>query len=240
MQHRVPENCPHEQRPGTTVCLHCLREERLAARARRRRQLGRVGLIGLGIAGIAIGGVAGASALQGWRGDSTEFASNARVEPARESGSGTVRQAGDLHRDSTVMVRAERPLPSLAPAIGAGRTELNDGVFVVRTGDSVEVHFDLPLYRTRRRDKFERMVRTTLPVIYGAVADSALASVAEGTLTASGDLLTDLPVRGIRLPVYGDRVFVIYPMTRPGEDGPLVVVYRAWLERATIAGLASR
>jgi hypothetical protein len=77
-------------------------------------------------------------------------------------------------------------------------------------------------------------------VIYGAVADSALASVAEGTLTAGGDLLTDLPARGIRLPVYGDRVFVIYPMTRPGEDGPLVVVYRAWLERATIAGLASR
>src|SRR5262249_28122750 len=33
------DSCPHELRPGTTVCLHCRRVSRLAIRARRRRVL---------------------------------------------------------------------------------------------------------------------------------------------------------------------------------------------------------
>ena len=36
----LPTNaCPHELRPGTTVCLHCRWEAKSAARKRRRRLL---------------------------------------------------------------------------------------------------------------------------------------------------------------------------------------------------------
>ena len=47
-------SCLHEIRPGTTVCLHCRKEERLARIARRRRSIARV--FGV-VAGVAVCGV---------------------------------------------------------------------------------------------------------------------------------------------------------------------------------------
>ena len=112
-----------------------------------------------------------------------------------------------------------------------GRTALTEGVVAVRTGDTVAVHFDTPLARTRRADKFERIVRETLPRVYGAVADSALAALPAGRLAAAGDLLHDLPTRGVRLPTADGATLALWPETRPGRDGPLVVTYRATVAR---------
>lgn len=121
-----------------------------------------------------------------------------------------------------------------------GRTELGDGLFALRLGDTVEVHFDTPTTRTRRRDKFERIVRRTLPIAFGEIADSALARVGAGTLVSGGDLLAELPAHGLRFPAGSGVRFAIYPITRPGQDGPLVVLYRATIERSGGSGLAVR
>ena len=112
-----------------------------------------------------------------------------------------------------------------------GRTDLPDSLFAVRTGDTVVVNFDTSPARTRRADKFDRIVRQTLPAIYGPLADSALAGVAEGKLANRSDLLTELPSRGIQLPVPGGYRITLWPQTRQGRDGPLVVAYRTVVTR---------
>jgi hypothetical protein len=104
-------------------------------------------------------------------------------------------------------------------------------VFAVRSGDSVRVAFDTPLARTRRPEKFERLVRATLPAIYGPRMDSLLATIPVGALAASGELLTDLPARGVHLPLGSDWTLGLWPETRPGHDGPLVVAYRSGVTR---------
>jgi hypothetical protein len=121
----------------------------------------------------------------------------------------------------------ERASAPLALVIRQGRTELKDSVLVERGGDSVIVDFDVVMMRTRRRDKFERIVRETLPAVYGARADSVLAAIPEGSLIGEGDLLTELPLRGIHLPLGAGYRLTLWPETRPGRDGPLVVSYRA-------------
>jgi hypothetical protein len=122
-----------------------------------------------------------------------------------------------------VVTRVTPPLTFVVPE---GRTEFDDGVVTERMGDSAIVSFDTPLIRTRRRDKFERIVRETLPVLYGKRADSLLATFPDGEITVGGDLLTELPVRGIQLPMANGWVLEVWPETRPGQDGPLVVRYR--------------
>jgi hypothetical protein len=104
---------------------------------------------------------------------------------------------------------------------------LKDSVLAERAGDSVIVDFDVTMMRTRRRDKFERIMRETLPAVYGARVDSVLAAIPEGSLIGEGDLLTELPLRGIHLPLGTAYQLILWPETRPGRDGPLVVSYRA-------------
>jgi hypothetical protein len=93
--------------------------------------------------------------------------------------------------------------------------------------DSAVVHFDTEIGRTRRRDKFEQIVRATLPALYGARAESLLVAVPVGGLMAGRDLLTEVVAKGIRLPLAGGDTLEIWPQSRPGQDGPLVVSYRA-------------
>jgi hypothetical protein len=93
-------------------------------------------------------------------------------------------------------------------------------------GDSAIVSFDTPAARTRRRDKFERFVRETLPDLYGARVASLLATIPEGEMAVGGDLLTELPLRGIQLPMADGWVLEVWPETRAGQDGPLVVRFR--------------
>ena len=120
---------------------------------------------------------------------------------------------------------------AIGPIIPQGRTDLVDSLFAIRTADTVVLHFDTSPARTRRADKFENIVRQTLKVVYGPFADSVLAAVPAGRLAAPNELVTTLPSRGIHLVgPHGARV-ALWPETRPGRDGPLVVAYRTIVER---------
>ena len=119
-------------------------------------------------------------------------------------------------------------VPLMVPV---GRTSLRDTMVAERAGDTVRVSFDLLLSRTRRPDKFEAIVRSTLPQIYGAAADSALRALPQGAVARAGDLITTLPERGFHIPVAGGRTIAVWPETRAGRDGPLVVAYRAVVSR---------
>jgi hypothetical protein len=132
--------------------------------------------------------------------------------------------------------RVEKPAGVATPAVltlkvPEGRTGLRDSMYVERSGDSVVVHFDTELARTRRRDKFETTVRVTLPVLYGALADSMLAALPQGAITGDRDLVSEVAVRGVRLPVPSGGTLELWPVTRPGRDGPLVIGYRARVTR---------
>ena len=121
--------------------------------------------------------------------------------------------------------------PSPRPVVSPGVTALRDGMSAERVGDTVTVVFDTELARTRRPQKFEGIVRATLPMVYGAVADSALAATPAGAIAGAGDLFTELPARGVRLRAPGGTTLLVTPATRPGRDGPLVVSYRAIPQR---------
>jgi hypothetical protein len=126
-------------------------------------------------------------------------------------------------------VEAPKPAPAAAPfvpAIPLGESPLAPDVVATRSDSDVVVAFDKPMTRTRRPEKFEAFVRSTLPTIYGAAATSALGKIPEGGLVAQGNLLTELPSRGVRVPVDGSWMLRVFPETRPGQDGPLVVRYR--------------
>jgi hypothetical protein len=88
------------------------------------------------------------------------------------------------------------------------------------------VLFDTPAARTRRPEKFEAILRATLPQIFGGMVDSALVAMPAGTLVPPHGLTTDLPTQGLYVPVSGGSTLRIWPETRQGEDGPLVVRYR--------------
>jgi hypothetical protein len=105
-----------------------------------------------------------------------------------------------------------------------------DSLYAERSGDTVVVHFDTSPARTRRADKFERIVRQTLHTVYGPVADTLLGTVPDGQLAAPNELLTVLPQRGIHLATPTGRRIALWPETRPGRDGPLVVAYRTIAE----------
>ncbi len=113
-----------------------------------------------------------------------------------------------------------------APVLPQGQSQLADGITATRRDSVVVVSFDTKLARTRRPDKFEQFVRTTLPSIYGTAVDSVLRKVPVGALAGQGDLVNELPTRGMRIPASSGWTITLFPMTRPGQDGPLVVQYR--------------
>ena len=117
------------------------------------------------------------------------------------------------------------------PIVDEGRTELGDGLFAVREGKSVTVHFDVSQARTRRRDKFDRVVRATLPRIYGPVAQAVLDQIPEGDIVAAGRLPADLQDSGIRIPLGDSATIALFPELRDARGGPLVVGYRAEVGR---------
>lgn len=256
MSSPAPAACTHELRPGTVVCLHCRHEARLAADAQRNRFLARVGG-GVLAAAVVIGGAV--AALRAMAGDVPAVAATAdapaaapapapaaEAEPAMATetmppAAFTAATPGGA-RVTLAAATTALPVPPAAapvpparagrgPIVAEGRTALGEGVVAVRVGDTVAVHFDTPLARTRRHDKFERIVRATLPAVFGALADSALRAVPPGTLSRGADLLTELPTRGVHLPTTGGATLALWPATRPGRDGPLVVAYRATLLR---------
>ena len=209
----VPDftTCPHGKRAGTTVCLYCRQEARMASRQRRNRAVGRAMLYALGgaaVVALIVGGIIAVAP----RARAVDTVAAAPPPP--------------------VVTPAARNEPAVRPIIGEGRTELGDSVFAERAGADVTVHFDTELLRTRLDEKFERIVRMTLPKVYGPEVGARLDSVSPGQFVRGGNLLTDLPTKGIALalPARG-RTLMLYPMTRPGQDGPLVIAYRATVAR---------
>jgi hypothetical protein len=122
-------------------------------------------------------------------------------------------------------------ISALAPIIALGETALGNGVTATRGDSGVVVFFDTPELRTRIPEKFERFLRATLPRIYGPSIEPFLAGVPSGKLAGQGELLYGLPTRGIQVPVQPGWRLDIYPETRPGRDGPLVIRYRAKVVR---------
>lgn len=213
MQDPAVQACPHGLRPGTTVCLHCRADARLAARQRRYRFLARVGLITLGggaVAALIIGGLM--SLAPGGSPGAGEAGATSTV----------VSSAGNPETDAAI---APPAAAGLRPLIPEGRRELGDSMYAVRDGAQITVHFDTELLRTRFDWKFEGVVRATLPLVYGDAIRNELDSIPSGSLVRGGDLLTDLPTLGIPIAV-GDERLRVWPITRPGRDGPLVVGYR--------------
>jgi len=247
--------CTHDQRPGTTVCLRCRREERTAARQRRRRLAVRGFLLTVAgafclvvVAGLAVAIVSARPERLRGMAESAIYEIRARVatltsraaEAATDSASGPVvltrEDAGRLPVSTQPVPTAPPapplpPTPPLLPIVRQGATHLSDAVVAIRSGDSVTVHFDTPRARTRRAEKFEQIVRSTLPAVYGPMADSVLDHIPAGALARSGDLLTDLPTRGLHFSLGAGWALALWPETRPGLDGPLVVMYRAMVSR---------
>ncbi len=163
-------------------------------------------------------------------GSAARDAFNERSGAARDNTVQAAELPGSAVAPPEELEAATRPktkaAPPIVPVVKPGATELGEGFRALRDGNVVTVQFDVPLLRTRRAEKFERWVRTLLPRLYGPVADTLLAGVPMGELTAAGDLLTDLPARGIHLPAIGDPVLSLWPETRPGSEGPLVIAFR--------------
>jgi hypothetical protein len=230
--------CTHDLGPGTTVCLRCRQEHRDAARARQQRLFALSGVAAMGLLGVY---VMGASAASAWNAtsvkDTTRAAARASVVASSVNGGREVTQQGTPTPARVASVPAAIaaapavPQPPVALIVREGRTELPDDVIFERGGDSVIVDFDTPATRTRRRDKFEAVVRRTLPMLYGARVDSVLRTIPDGGLAAGADLLTELPKRGVHLGVGGGWTLDLWPQTRPGQDGPLVVSYWARVSR---------
>jgi len=134
--------------------------------------------------------------------------------------------------ETAVAPAVRTPLPAtrsapVSPILPVGNSTLSDGVGAFRSDSVVTLSFDMPMTRTRRPEKFEQFVRATLPAIYGPRIDSALAKMPAGSLAHQGDLTSELPTRGLRIPVDSAWDVLVYPETRKGVDGPLVVRYRA-------------
>jgi len=125
---------------------------------------------------------------------------------------------------------AVTPAP-VSPVVPQGQSTLPDSLVATRADSVITVSFDRTMIRTRNPWKFERLVRSTLPALYGPLADSALARIPEGGLVRQGDLINELPTRGMRIPVAPGWTFTLFPITRPGQDGPLVTQYRVSVVR---------
>jgi hypothetical protein len=231
--------CTHELRPGTTVCWHCRHTVRIAARARRRRLLLRLSAAGIVLVTLGAAGALSASAIRGHtvlrrpraftvasKGKAAGADSVARKASAPTMPAGitpapipiapaVVEQAGAVHTGAPFL-----------PIVPLGTTTLRDGPTVTRADSEVTLSFDMPMIRTRIPAKFEHLVRTTLPAIYGNAVDGVLSKLADGDIARQGDLLSELPTRGVRIPVNAAWMIALYPEVRPGHDGPLVVRYR--------------
>jgi hypothetical protein len=240
------------------MCLRC-RHDQFQATQRRRQQM-LMQFLGLAsIAGIiAVAGVAGAITLRG--GDAANVTETSAGNVAlNQAGKAKTRMPRPLSptpvRASTTVAPAEpveKPAPATpaAPApvaatpppaatarpagnssLGQGRTTLTDSIYAMRSGDSVVVNFDTKGNRTGRADKFEQMVRATLPLVYGRRNTASIDSVPAGSLLPSRDVLGELASRGMHLQLDNGLKIALWPQTRETTSGPLVVAYLLLVER---------
>jgi hypothetical protein len=231
--------CMHERRPGTTVCLHCRHAARAVSRERRKRVILRSSAVAAVVVTVGAAGVLGATAIRA-RGATRHVerriavatpkapeipvgTTPVTVAEAQAQAPAPVVQQADTVAHANVIAHSKAPF---APVVPQGQSSLPDGPTAVRADSLVTVSFDTPMTRTRIPAKFERLVRSTLTAVYGQSIDSVLSKIPEGGIARQGDLVSELPTRGVRIPVNADWTIALYPETRPGHDGPLVVRYR--------------
>jgi len=225
------EPCPHEQRPGTKICLHCRHDARMIAKQRRRRVMLRGSafsaiLLLLGSVGI-IGAVTFRRYTAPHRTESQPKTQAAVVAAAPVKDS----VAAPAPVQSAVTPSAPAPA-ALKPVLPEGTTTLAGGMTATRHDSVVVLSFDFAGARTRIPERFERLVRTTLPSVYGVRADSAVRAMPEGGIARQGDLFTELTERGVRIPLSTGGAIALYPISRPGHDGPLVTQYRVTVTKS--------
>src|SRR5213075_3267685 len=220
------------------VCLHCRHAARAVARDRRKRLMLRAGAVAVVATTVGAVGVLSAAAIRAHTSflkpehrvasaslaaRDTEMPSpamqvvNKPTTPMQTAGTATVAQV------ASNVAHSKAPF---TPVVLQGQSTLPDGLTAVRADSLVTVSFDTPMIRTRIAAKFERLVRATLPAVYGRSIDSVLSKIPEGGIAGQGDLVSELPTRGVRIPVNAEWAIALYPETRPGQDGPLVVRYR--------------
>ena len=190
-------------------------------------------VVGLG-AVVAIVIVAGVSALRNRNGDGVTTTSGGNVATTPETTAAprpaevTASQAARIPDAATPTPTAPAAAPvalSRAFVVVEGRTALSNGIFAVRAGDSVVVNFDSQGFRTRRADKFEETVRSTLPMIYGRGATAHLDTVPRGALVRSRDVIGELQSSGAGITLDNGTRILLRAVTRVGRDGPLAVAY---------------
>ncbi len=247
-------SCTHDLGPGTSVCLRCRQERREAIRAHQQRLFALGGGVAVVLVAVYVLGASAANAVRvATRPVPAPVVARASVVVSSTAAS-EAKQQGHASADSApgssvapanspASAPVSAPVSALvsatpaaargpwAPVIREGRTDLPDGLIVERAGDSVVVDFDTQDARTRRRDKFEDVVRRTLPLVYGARVDSLLGAIPSGGIVDGADLVTELPVRGLHLRLPDGFTLDLWPETRPGQDGPLVVSYRTRVTR---------
>ena len=54
-----------------------------------------------------------------------------------------------------------------------------------------------------------------------------LAAIPDGGITGDRNLVSEVAASGVRLPIATGGTLELWPVTRPGRDGPLVVGYWA-------------
>lgn len=243
MSPREPAPCTHDRGAGTTVCFRCRHEAGIAQRARLRRMASWGALAVMAIAALSAAGKSSGLAIPALgkkarpaAGGGAAVAPVTATEAVIRDHGAQGEQVQQIHLVAASESDTAATPPSNAPAkpqpvLEEGVTTLRGGIEAVRHGDTVVVSFDLPAKRTRRADRFEQLVRATLPAIYGAFADSLLASHRSRLVTDAAVLVNDLPKRGLDIGSPGAWHLIVWPETRPGRDGPLVVRYRATLSR---------
>jgi hypothetical protein len=122
---------------------------------------------------------------------------------------------------------ANAALPPLVPVIPIGVSPLLKGMTAVRSDTDVVVSFDLPNVRTRQAKRFEQIVRETLGAVYGTPAVQALEKIPDGGIANQGNLITELPQRGARIPVRPGWAIRVFPDTSSGNGRAVVIRYRA-------------
>lgn len=234
------------------MCLRCRHDQIQATQRRRQQMLMRfLGLASVaGIIGVA--GVAGAITIRG--GDGSKVTDSPGNVTLKQEGKAkpraqhmprplapvpaapTAATADPVDSEPHPAVTAPAPPPVVHTAgagtlLGEGRTALTDSIYALRSGDSVTVNFDTHGNRTGRADKFEHMVRETLPLVYGRRNTASMDSVPMGFLLPSRDVTGELTTRGMHLTLDNGVKIALWPRTRPTSDGPLVVSYLIVVER---------
>jgi hypothetical protein len=199
-------------------------------------------VIGFGfVAGIiGIAGIAAASSILDGKPPGVTETSSGNVALSQEPKANTSRQVVAPTADSITVQQAAVPAPIAPPVATAapsgfvlveGRTALADSIYATRTGDSVIVNFDAQGFRTRRYDKFENTVRTTLPLVVGKLATTSVDSIPQGSLLPSRDVIGALTTQGMLLTLSNGVKVRIRALTRVGRDGPLAVGYLVAIDR---------